>query len=198
MSDNQAPVQYHGCQNFTVPGRVTTGVPVQRTSILVVCPLHKGVSRQTSANCPRLTCSSLAATLLKRILPGGRPSCWAAACRLGSPTAGKRSSHNTELGTCFSICWESVLWKFASSCKAFYFSVQSVAWYYWVSRLQYRITVLGLCWNTGNYSCSRTNCLLMWNSMVPSPCSQKPDNGPHPEPAETITYFHILFFSDQF
>ena len=136
MSDNQAPVQSHGCQNFTVPGRVTTGVPVQRTSILVVCPLHKGVSRHTSANCPRLTCSSLAATLLKRILPGGRPSCWAAACKLGSPTAGKRSSHSTELGTCFSICWERVLWKFSSSCKAFYFSVQSVAWYYWVSRLQ--------------------------------------------------------------
>ena len=58
------------------------------------------------------------------------------------------------------------------------------------------------CWifveTLANYSCSRTNCLLMWNSMVPSPCSQKPDNGPHPEPAETSTYFHILFLSDPF
>ena len=34
----------------------------------VVCPLHRGVSRQTSASCPRLTCSSLAATLLQKLL----------------------------------------------------------------------------------------------------------------------------------
>lgn len=90
-----------------IPGRVTTGVPVHRTSMLVVCPLHRGVSRHTSANCPRLTCSSLAATLLNRILPGGRPSCWAAACKLGSPTAGKRSSHSTDFGTCFNICQQT-------------------------------------------------------------------------------------------
>lgn len=50
------------------PGRVTTGVPVHKTSMLVVCPLHNGVSKQTSANWPRLTCSSLAATLEKIIL----------------------------------------------------------------------------------------------------------------------------------
>ena len=32
------------------PGSVTTGVPVHKTSMDVVCPLHKGVSRHTSAN----------------------------------------------------------------------------------------------------------------------------------------------------
>lgn len=31
-------------------GRVTTGVPVHKTSIDVVCPLQSGVSRQTSAS----------------------------------------------------------------------------------------------------------------------------------------------------
>lgn len=86
------------------PGSVTTGVPVHKTSMLVVCPLQSGVSRHTSANWPRLTCSSLAATLLKRILPGVRPNCCAVAWRLGSPTAGKRSNHSTEFGTCFKIC----------------------------------------------------------------------------------------------
>lgn len=55
------------------PGRVTTGVPVHRMSILVVCPLQSGVSRHTSANCPRRTCSSLAATFENIIRPGGRP-----------------------------------------------------------------------------------------------------------------------------
>lgn len=85
------------------PGSVTTGVPVHKTSILVVCPLQSGVSKHTSANWPRLTCSSLAATLLNRILPGVRPNCCAVDWRLGSPTAGKRSSHNTEFGTCFKI-----------------------------------------------------------------------------------------------
>lgn len=85
------------------PGNVTTGVPVHKTSILVVCPLQSGVSRHTSANWPRLTCSSLAATLLNRILPGVKPNCCAVAWRLGSPTAGKRSNHSTEFGTCFKI-----------------------------------------------------------------------------------------------
>lgn len=56
------------------PGNVTTGVPVHRTSIDVVCPLHNGVSRHTSANWPRRTCSSLAATFEKIIFPGGRPA----------------------------------------------------------------------------------------------------------------------------
>lgn len=55
------------------PGNVTTGVPVHKTSIDVVCPLQRGVSKQTSANWPRRTCSSLAATFEKIILPGGRP-----------------------------------------------------------------------------------------------------------------------------
>ena len=32
------------------PGKVTIGVPAQSTSIPVVCPLHIGVSRQTSAS----------------------------------------------------------------------------------------------------------------------------------------------------
>lgn len=54
-------------------GIVTTGVPVHSTSMLVVCPLHNGVSKQTSANWPRLTCSSFAATFEKIILPGWRP-----------------------------------------------------------------------------------------------------------------------------
>lgn len=55
-------------------GIVTTGVPVHNTSMLVVCPLHNGVSKQTSASWPRLTCSSLAATFEKIILPGVRPA----------------------------------------------------------------------------------------------------------------------------
>lgn len=55
------------------PGKVTTGVPVQRTSIDVVWPLQSGVSKQTSANWPRRTCSSLAATFEKMIRPGPKP-----------------------------------------------------------------------------------------------------------------------------
>lgn len=55
------------------PGSVTTGVPVHRMSILVVWPLHNGVSRHTSANCPRLTCSSFAATFENIMRPGGKP-----------------------------------------------------------------------------------------------------------------------------
>lgn len=55
-------------------GIVTTGVPVHKTSMLVVCPLHSGVSRQTSANWPRLTCSSFAATFEKIMRPGPRPT----------------------------------------------------------------------------------------------------------------------------
>lgn len=86
------------------PGKVTTGVPVQSTSILVVCPLQSGVSRQTSANCPRRTCSSLAATLLKIMRPGCSPSCWTVCWRLGSPTVGNRSNQRTLLGTFLRIC----------------------------------------------------------------------------------------------
>lgn len=55
------------------PGNVITGVPVHNTSMEVVCPLHRGVSRQISDNWPRLTCSSLAATFEKIILPGAMP-----------------------------------------------------------------------------------------------------------------------------
>lgn len=55
------------------PGKVTTGVPVHSTSILVVWPLQRGVSKHTSANCPLRTCSSLAATLLNNIRPGSMP-----------------------------------------------------------------------------------------------------------------------------
>ena len=85
------------------PGKVTTGVPVQSTSILVVCPLQRGVSKQISANCPLLTCSSLAATLLKSIRPGAKPSCWAVACKFDSPTAGNLNSHIMAFGTFFKI-----------------------------------------------------------------------------------------------
>lgn len=86
------------------PGNVTTGVPVHRTSILVVWPLQRGVSKQTSASCPRLTCSSFAATLLNKIRPGASPNCWAVSCRFGSPTAGNRNSQITAFGTCLRIC----------------------------------------------------------------------------------------------
>lgn len=85
------------------PGKVTTGVPVHSTSMLVVWPLHSGVSKQTSASWPRLTCSSLAATLLNKIRPGESPSCCAVACKFGSPTAGNLNSHRTEFGTCLRI-----------------------------------------------------------------------------------------------
>ena len=37
---------------------MTIGVPAHNTSIPVVCPLHSGVSRHTSASCPLRTCSS--------------------------------------------------------------------------------------------------------------------------------------------
>jgi len=77
------------------------------------------------------------------------------------------------------------VWHFISQYK-------SATLYYWVSSLQYSNTVL--C----NYSCPGTNCLLMWNSKFPLPCSQEPNVGPHPEPAETNTYFHILVPSDPF
>jgi hypothetical protein len=192
MPDSQASVQSHGCQSFTVPVRVTTGVPLHRTSILVVCPLHKGVSRHTSANCPCLMCFSMCATSLNRILPDGRPSCWAASCRLCSPIALKCSKYNTEFRTCYSIWWGSVLCKLLVPVCHFISQYKSAALYYWLSRLQYHSTVL--C----NYSCLKTNCLLMWNSKVPSPCLQEPDSGPHPEPTETSTYFHILFLFNPF
>lgn len=80
------------------------GVPAHRTSMPVVCPLHSGVSRQTSAIWPLRTCSSLGATLEKMKRAGAMP--WTAArnCRLISPMAGKRSNHITLLGTLFRIC----------------------------------------------------------------------------------------------
>lgn len=83
---------------------MTIGVPAQSTSMPVVCPLQRGVSRQTSANCPLLTCSSLGATGEKMILFWARPKFCAYCWILGSPTAGKRSSHRTLLGTLFRIC----------------------------------------------------------------------------------------------
>ena len=47
------------CENsINLPGSVTIGVPAHNTSIPVVCPLHSGVSRHTSASCPLRTCSS--------------------------------------------------------------------------------------------------------------------------------------------
>lgn len=70
----------------------------------VVCPLQRGVSRQTSASCPLLTCSSLGATGEKMIRFWARPKFCAYCWILGSPTAGKRSSHSTLLGTLFRIC----------------------------------------------------------------------------------------------
>lgn len=87
-----------------LPGIVTIGVPAQSTSMPVVCPLQRGVSRQTSANCPLLTCSSLGATGEKMIRFWARPKFCAYCWILGSPTAGKRSSHSTLLGTLFRIC----------------------------------------------------------------------------------------------
>lgn len=89
---------------MALPGIVTIGVPAQSTSIPVVCPLQSGVSRQTSASCPLLTCSSLGATGEKMILFWERPKFWAYCWILGSPTAGKRSSHSTLFGTLFRIC----------------------------------------------------------------------------------------------
>lgn len=86
-----------------LPGIVTMGVPAQRTSIPVVCPLQSGVSRQTSASWPLLTCSSLGATGEKMIRFWGRPMFWAYCWMLGSPTAGKRNNHSTLLGTRFRI-----------------------------------------------------------------------------------------------
>lgn len=56
------------------PGRVTTGVPVHSTSMEVVCPLQSGVSKHTSANWPRRTCSSLAATLENIARSGEMPT----------------------------------------------------------------------------------------------------------------------------
>lgn len=108
------------------PGKVTTGVPVQRTSIDVVWPLQSGVSKQTSANWPRRTCSSLAATFEKMIRPGPKPlnrnrekcklyilhqfsdifhspRCCVVCSIFGSPTAGNRSNHKTAFGTFFKI-----------------------------------------------------------------------------------------------
>lgn len=79
------------------------GVPAHRTSIPVVCPLHRGVSRQTSASWPLLTCSSLGATGEKMIRFWGRPIFCAYCWILGSPTAGKRNSQSTLLGTRFRI-----------------------------------------------------------------------------------------------
>lgn len=87
-----------------IPGIVTIGVPAQSTSMPVVCPLHSGVSRHTSASCPRLTCSSFGATGEKIIRFVDRPMPWAYCWILGSPTAGNRRSHSTLLGTRFKIC----------------------------------------------------------------------------------------------
>ena len=49
-------------QESYLRGKVIIGVPAQSTSTPVVCPLQRGVSRQTSASWPLLTCSSLGAT----------------------------------------------------------------------------------------------------------------------------------------
>lgn len=85
------------------PGIVTIGVPAHRTSIPVVCPLQSGVSRQTSASWPLLTCSSLGATGEKMMRFWGRPMFCAYCWILGSPTAGKRNNQSTLLGTRFRI-----------------------------------------------------------------------------------------------
>lgn len=87
----------------TLPGMVTIGVPAHSTSMPVVWPLQRGVSRHTSANWPRLTCSSLGATGEKMMREPGRPRFWAYCWMLGSPTAGNRRSHSTLLGTRFRI-----------------------------------------------------------------------------------------------
>lgn len=89
------------------PGIVTIGVPAQSTSMPVVWPLQRGVSRQTSASWPRLTCSSFGATGEKIMRLAGRPMFWAYCWMLGSPTAGKRNSQRTLFGTRFRIWkWE--------------------------------------------------------------------------------------------
>ena len=64
-------------------------------------PLQSGVSKHTSANCPLLTCSSFGATSEKMTEAVGIPRCLKKPRTLGSPWAGKRSSHNTLLGTRF-------------------------------------------------------------------------------------------------
>lgn len=61
------------CKAPTVPGIETIGVPAQSTSMPVVWPLQRGVSRQTSASWPLRTCSSLGATGEKMMRFWGRP-----------------------------------------------------------------------------------------------------------------------------
>ena len=75
----------------------------------MVCPLHNGVSRQTSANWPRLTCSSLAATFEKTIAPFRQPICCAATNMLVSPTC-KKIIRNVNHTTISIIIFAFLFW----------------------------------------------------------------------------------------
>lgn len=100
------------------------GVPAQRTSMPVVWPLQRGVSKHTSASWPLLTCSSLGATGENMTREAGRPMFWAYCWMLGSPTAGNRRSHSTLLGTRLRICREAV-YKHSISNYALYILVRN-------------------------------------------------------------------------
>ena len=47
------------------------GVPAHKTSMPVVCPLQRGVSKQTSASWPRRTCSSCNDNVINSLNQGG-------------------------------------------------------------------------------------------------------------------------------
>mmetsp|Transcript_37167 Transcript_37167/g.94985 ORF Transcript_37167/g.94985 Transcript_37167/m.94985 type:complete len:214 (+) Transcript_37167:246-887(+) len=80
-------------------GSVTIGAPAHKTSHPVVCALHSGVSRNTSARPERRMCRFLAATSVKMMRDWSTPRAAASARILGSPKCGKRRSQRTELGT---------------------------------------------------------------------------------------------------
>ena len=65
----------------------------------MVCALHSGVSRKTSAMPLRRMWMGLAATSVKMMRLGSMPRPAASARMRGSPYGGKRSSHSTDCGT---------------------------------------------------------------------------------------------------
>ena len=82
-------------------GKVSNGVPDQRTSAAVVCALHSGVSRKMSQTCAREMCWSFGATSVKimREATSSPAQATARAFRLPSPRSGKRRSQRMALGT---------------------------------------------------------------------------------------------------
>ena len=97
-------------------------VPAHRTSMLVVCPLQRGVSRHMSASLPLLTCSSLAATLLNITLFGSNSIWCIAVSTLDSPAAGNLSSQSTEYGTLFSISTQLYMYTLVNTTRIRSFS----------------------------------------------------------------------------